>query len=845
MGYFCVTSVNYSDYSLINIAKVEYKVKDIVHIIKAKADGCAGEDTVSLLLTDSRRLSFPAQSIFFALRTKTNDGHKYIGELYRLRVRHFVVSKMPAYRDSMPDACFLLVGDTVKALQKLAAYHRQRFQIPVVGITGSNGKTVVKEFLYQLLHSEFNIVRSPRSYNSQIGVPLSVWETNEKHTLGIFEAGVSQPDEMHSLQPIIFPTIGILTNIGEAHQENFISAVQKCREKLTLFTAAEVVIYNADDKFLTNCIESACLSHKVIGWSRINSEAPLFIRAAEKADGKTTLHCTMMGIEGKFVIPFTDDASIENVIQCLAVMLYLKPSSLGDTAKFAHLEPVDMRLNIRQGINNCLLINDTYNSDIHSLDIALAFQQSRRVDKAVKSVLILSDILQSGTLPKLLYKKVADMVSRRDTDRLVGIGRNLTAYSNLFSTKEKEFYPSTEDFLASDACHNFRDELILIKGARQFHFEQIAGLLEKKVHETILEVNLDAVVHNFNYIRSLLRPDTKIVCMVKAFGYGAGSCEIAKTLQDQRCDYLATALADEGEELRKAGISIPIIVMNPEFSSFNVLFENSLEPEVYSFRLLDAVIRETERRGIVSYPVHLKLDTGMHRLGFNPETDIPAIAARLKGQSGITVRSLFTHLAGTDEAALDGFTEQQAALFNRAAQALEEATGQKVIRHILNSAGIERFARYQADMVRLGISLYGISAAGLQGLKNVSTLRTTILQIREIPAGESVGYNRKTFVERDSRIAVIPIGYADGLDRRLGNCNGEVSIHGIRCPIVGNVCMDTCMIDVTGTDAEEGDPVIIFGEELPVEEIAGRRQTIPYEILTSVSARVKRVYYRE
>lgn len=821
---------------------MEYNIKDIARIINAKP-GRIGDHTVSILLTDSRRLSFPEQSLFFAIRTKTNDGHKYIEELYKLRVRSFVVSEMLPVFETMPDAHFLYVKDVVTALQKLAAFHRKRFDIPVIGITGSNGKTVVKEYLYQLLHNEFNIVRSPRSYNSQIGVPLSVWEMNDKHTLGIFEAGISQPDEMERLQPIIAPTIGILTNIGEAHQENFISARQKCLEKLRLFADADTIIYNGDDLFLSNCLEEALLSHKAIGWSRKDSEAPLYIESVKHKQGETIIQGTLFGIDRKLTIPFTDEASIENAIHCQAVMLVLKPTSIQDTSRFSRLEPVDMRLDIKQGINNCMLINDAYNSDINSLDIALSFQQNRRVDKSMKCTLILSDILQSGTLPKSLYKKVADLIGRKKIDRLIGIGRDLFEYASLFDM-EKEFYLTTDEFIHSGTYRNFQDELILIKGSRRFHFERITELLEKKVHETILEVNLDAIMHNFNYYRSKLLPDTKMVCMVKAFGYGAGSYEIAKTLQDQRCDYLAVAVADEGAELRKAGISIPLMVMNPEFSSFNVLLEYQLEPEVYSFRLLDAIIHETERRGITNYPIHIKIDTGMHRLGFQPG-DVPAITDRLKNQSGVAVRSLFSHLAGSDEAQLDEFTEKQFELFLSAAEELEANLDHPVIKHILNSAGIERFPDYQMDMVRLGIGLYGVSASGQNGLRNVSTLKTTILEIQDVPSGDSIGYNRKTFTDRDSRIAVLPIGYADGLDRHLGNGHGEVLIDGKRCPFVGNICMDICMVDVTDTHAREGDPAIIFGEELPVTEISDRLQTIPYEILTSISPRVKRVYYRE
>ena len=821
---------------------MEYAITDVAQIIGAKTN-TLHEATISILLTDSRRLSFPETTLFFALPTKTNDGHRYVQDLYKLRVRNFVVSRMLPEFESMTDANFLLVKDTLRALQKLATHHRKRFSIPVIGITGSNGKTVVKEFLYQLLHNEFDIVRSPRSYNSQIGVPLSVWEMNEKNTLGIFEAGISQPDEMEYLQPIIAPTIGVLTSIGEAHQENFISLNQKCQEKLTLFTDSEAIIYDGDNAFIANAIESACLSHKAIAWSRTDTEAPLYIESIEKRADDTVIRCTLLGFDKTYVIPFTDDASIENVIHCLAVMLYLKPTSVNDEAKFAHLEPVEMRLDVKEGINNCLLINDTYNSDINSLDIALDFQQSRKVGKDLKSTLILSDILQTGTLPKSLYKKVVDLIERKKVNRLIGIGRDLKEYASLFPEKlEKEFYQTTDEFIASPSIRKFQNELILLKGSRHFHFERISELLEKKVHETILEVNLSAIVHNFNVYRSKLKPETKMVCMVKASGYGVGSYELAKTLQEHHCDYLAVAVADEGAALRKEGITIPIIVMNPEFSSFNTLFEYNLEPEVYSFRLLNAMIRETERRGIIAYPVHVKIDTGMHRLGFQPE-EVVALCERLKTQSGVRVRSVFSHLVGSDSYVFDDFTHEQIEKFQHAAAALEEGLEHKVIKHILNTGGIERFTEYQMDMVRLGIGLYGVSASGMAGLQTVSTLKTTILQIQHVPAGDSIGYSRRSYVNRDSRIAIIPIGYADGLDRHFSNGHGEVVVRGKRCPIIGNICMDACMVDVTDCDAEEGDSVIVFGKELPVEELSDRLKTIPYEILTSVSPRVKRIYY--
>jgi alanine racemase len=744
----------------------------------------------------------------------------------------------------MIDANFLLVENVLQALQLLAVHHRKLFDIPIIGITGSNGKTIVKELLYQLLHSEFNIVRSPRSYNSQIGVPLSVWQMNAKHTLGIFEAGISQPGEMMKLRSMILPTIGIITNIGEAHQENFKSYTQKGLEKISLFADCETIIYNADDHMISQLLETACLSQRGFGWSRKNTEAPLYIKSVIKQEDTSVIRCQSKGITHSFTVPFTDDATIEDLLHCIALAHYLKPEILGNVGNFAYLEPVAMRLEVKEGINHCQLINDTYNSDINSLNIALDFMQSRRGDKKMRNTVILSDILQSGLTPNVLYQKVADLMKHKNVDRIIGIGPDLMENSNLF-TFESEFYLSVNDFISSPSLNNFQNEMILLKGSRIFHFERITELLEKKAHETILEVNLDAIVHNYNHFRSKLNPETKIICMVKAFGYGAGSYELAKTLQDHCCDYLAVAVADEGEELRREGITIPIIVMNPEFSSFNKLFDNHLEPEIYNFRLLDALIKETLRRGITDIPVHIKIDTGMHRLGFQPD-DIPELCLKLQNQNGLRTFSVFSHPAGSDSREHDSFTHHQVQLFTKAAESLEKGLGYKIAKHFLNSAGISRFPEYQFDMVRLGISLYGIGTDDdARDLQPVSSLKTTILQIQHVIAGDSIGYNRMSYVSRDSRVAVLPIGYADGLRRCLSNGVGEVIIGGRRCPIIGNICMDICMVDITDTDAKEGDQVIIFGHNLSVEEIALKSDTIPYEILTSISPRVKRVYFKE
>ena len=822
---------------------MKYSILKIASILGIKNQNIA-EGEISLLLTDSRKLSSPQETLFFAIETKQNDAHKFISDLYGSGVRNFVVTKLFPEWKSFTDVNFLKVTNTLHALQKLAAYHRKQFSIPVIGITGSNGKTIVKEWLYQLLEEDYNITRSPRSYNSQTGVPLSVWEMTENTTLAIFEAGISQPDEMKYLEPVIRPTIGVFTKLGEAHQENFSSQQQKCMEKMELFVNSNVFIYEEDNKIINQSADRMVLSQKSFCWSRKDPDAPLYIRKTEKNGNKTTIHYSFLNFEYSVSIPFTDEASIENAISCLAVMLYLnvKPGTISE--RMMKLEPVAMRLDVRQGKNNCTIINDTYNSDINSIKIALDFQQQRKVEQSLKKTLIISDILQTGLLPKSLYKHVAELVQQSGIEKLIGIGHDICENSEVFTVREKHFFRSTEDFIRSNIWKEFENELILLKGARRYHFEQINELLEQRIHETVLEVDLDALVHNFNFYKSRISPQTKLICMVKANGYGAGAVEIAKTLQYHRCAYFAVAVAEEGIELRKEGISTPIIVLNPEVNGFEELFSKDLEPEVYNFRILDAFIREAERRGITNYPIHLKIDTGMHRLGFLP-AQIPELLERLKSQKGLKVKSVFSHLAASESWMFDSFTQEQIDIINVAHREIGEKLGYPVWKHILNSAGIERFINAQWDMVRLGIGLYGVSASGLNGLKNVSTLKTTILQIQEIPNHETVGYGRKEALNRDAKIATIRIGYADGLDRKSGNRKGKVWINGKYAPIVGNVCMDLCMIDITGIDAKEGDSVIVFGENLPVLEVAESIDTIPYEILTSISPRVKRIYVKE
>lgn len=821
---------------------MSYSLEKIASLIGAHCFG-EGEAQIDWILNDSRSLAFPESTLFFALRSQRNDGHKYIPDLYRRGVRNFVVANLPEnYEQKYSDAHFLRVVSPLKALQRLAERHREEYDLPVVGVTGSNGKTVVKEWLYQLLSGSRNVTRSPRSYNSQVGVPLSVWLLNSRSEVGVFEAGISQPGEMSALRAIIQPTIGVMTNLGPAHQENFSSLQEKCLEKLSLFKDCKVVVYEADDPVVSECVDQAMLKGDHLAWSRRDPNSPLFIRDVRKEETFTTVNYTYLGTDGSYTLPFVDEASIQNSIHCLAVCLYLRLPAADIAARMSRLEPVAMRLEVKQGVRGCTLINDSYNSDINSLDIALDFMNRRPESR--RRTLILSDILQSGMPVEELYAKVAEMVNRRKVDRIIGVGPDIMAQSQRFHM-DKMFFVSSEALLQSGMLDKLSNEVILLKGSRKFNFEAISEHLSLKVHETTLEVNLEAIVRNLNYYRSFMKPETKMVCMVKASAYGAGSVEIAKTLQDHRVDYLAVAVADEGADLRKAGITGNIIIMNPEMSTFNMLFQYDLEPEVYSFALLEALIKAAEKEGITNFPVHLKLDTGMHRLGFDPEHDLPALIDRLQHQTALLPRSVFSHFVGSDSPDFDAFSAHQFELFDKASRQLQEAFPYKILRHICNSAGIERFPERHLDMVRLGLGLYGIDPIDNRVLNNVTTLKTTILQIHEVSPEDTVGYSRRGHLTRKSRIAAIPIGYADGLDRHLGCGHCYCLVNGQKAPYVGNICMDVCMIDVTDIDCKEGDTVEIFGDHLPVTVLSDVLGTIPYEVLTSVSERVKRVYFQE
>ena len=830
---------------------MNYSIEKITTLIGARRIG-ETDAQIGWLLTDSRSLCFPEETLFFALKSTRNDGHRYIEDLYRRGVRNFVVEAKGIAEycpngsvTSMADANFLIVPSPLAALQRLAERHRDEFNIPIVGITGSNGKTMVKEWLYQLLLPSQKIVRSPRSYNSQIGVPLSVWLLNEQTEIGIFEAGISQPGEMMALRDIIQPTIGVLTSLGSAHQENFRSMEEKCLEKLELMHDTEAMVYCSDNDIVSRCIRRMQYKGEKIAWSQCDEQVALFVKRIENKGQSARISYIWQGEENTYSIPFIDEASIEDTITCAAVALRLglTPGQLAD--RMPKLEPVAMRLEVKEGQRGCLLINDSYNSDINSLDIALDFMQRRESAGSLTKTLILSDIFQTGTTPDKLYAQVSDLAVKRGINKFIGIGPELSAQADRIQIADKQFFADVNHFLSSDAFAALHHELILLKGARPFGFDQITEQLEQKVHETILEVNLNAVVENLNYYRSFLKPETKMVCMIKADGYGAGAVEIARTLQDHRVDYLAVAVADEGVTLRKAGITANIMIMNPEMTAFKTMFDYDLEPEVYSFRLLDALIKAARKEGITGWPVHIKLDTGMHRLGFDPVDDMDELIDRLKHQNAVIPRSVFSHFVGSDSNDFDAFSAQQFALFEEGSSKLQSAFSHKILRHIDNSAGIEHFPERQLDMCRLGLGLYGIDSRDNRILNTVSTLKTTILQMHHVPAGETVGYSRKGKLDRDSVIAAIPIGYADGLNRHLGNRHGYCLVNGQKAEYVGNICMDVAMIDVTDIPCQEGDQVEIFGEHLPVTVLSDAIDTIPYEVLTGVSNRVKRVYFQD
>jgi alanine racemase len=825
---------------------MKYSIKEIASVLHFSADRLYDKEAIiSELLTDSRSLNNPAETLFFAIRTSNNDGHRYIAPLYERGVRNFVIDNITSVPPELQEANFIVVPNSIAALQSIATYHRRRFTIPVIGITGSRGKTTVKEWLNQLLQDDFNIVRSPRSYNSQIGVPLSLWEIDDSTTLAIIEAGISQPGEMGSLQSMIRPTIGVITNIGNEHNEGFISLEQKATEKAQLLTACDCIIYCADDKIVNGTVQPILAVAQEIAWSRRDADRPLFISKIEKHDKSTTICYNFLETPNTVEVPFVNDSDIENVIICIAIMLYLHIPAEEIAAKVKKLTAVGTRLNVIEGMNNCMVIADSYTSDYNSLAPAIDFM-ARRSTPHTSMTVILSDVLHGSIEDDDLYQQIATLLANKRISRFIGIGSGMVAHSRFFDVNS-QFFASTQEFMENMSQSDFEDELILVKGAPEFNFAQITDKLEAKQHQTVLEVNIDSVINNFNFFRSKVKPTTKLVCMVKASGYGAGSYELAKTLQGAGASYLAVAVHDEGVDLRKAGITMPIMVLNPVVVNYKAMFTYRLEPEVFSIDECKEIIREAEKYGITDYPVHIKLDTGMHRLGFLKE-QLPELVKLLQGQNAIRPASVFSHLCVADEPAQDEYTRGQFKYFDECCEILQRGFQHHILRHILNTTGIVRFPEHQFDMVRVGIGLYGISTTtdGSESpLKPVSSLHSVIISIKDWPEGTTIGYGRKGVLHRQSRIATVPVGYADGFDRHFGNGHVSMYVNGTLCPTVGNVCMDVCMIDVTDAKCQVGDHVEIFGDHIPVTVLADVRGTIPYEILTSISNRVKRVYYRE
>lgn len=825
---------------------MSYSISHIARIIDAEST-IVSDVTLEHLLLDSRKVYAPPTSLFFAIKSQRRDGHQFIPELYKKGVRNFVVSELIS-ASLYPEANFLWVDNTLIALQQVSAFHRQQFNVPVIGISGSNGKTVVKEWLYQLLQENFNIVRSPKSYNSQIGVPLSVWQMNEQHTLAIFEAGISEQGEMIRLERIIKPTIGVLTNIGEAHNDGFNDEEHKFREKLVLFKNCEVIIgREIDFSGREDIVEMLGENIALKTWGH-GEENDFIIQAIDKGISETKIEIKFNRSNTRIIIPFTDDASVENAITCSAVMLQLGIAGDVIERRMINLHPVNMRLELKKGINNCSIINDSYSADLSSLNIALNFLVNQSA--GTKKTVILSDFLHSGLPDEDLYEEIADALQNHSVDHVIGIGERIStllpiAFGN--STLLQEYFPNTESFIKHYRFSKFKEETILVKGARIFEFEKIVPLLEQKVHQTILEINLNALAHNLKQYQKILQPATKVMAMVKAFAYGSGGAEIAGVLQFQKVDYLGVAYADEGVELRKAGITLPIMVMNPEENAFEAIVEHNLEPEIYSFELLHSFDLFLKGQALQQYPVHIEIETGMNRLGFSVN-EMEQLGNELIATSSFKIQSCFSHLAGSEEKEQDAFTEQQAAKFQNAVNQLQERLGYSFLKHIANSAAAIRHPNLQMDMVRLGIGLYGVDSAATAklDLQTVATLKSTVAQLKYLKPGDSVSYNRKGVVNRDSVIATIRIGYADGYPRRLGNGIGKIAVKGKLAPVIGTVCMDMIMIDVTDIPGvKEGDEVIVFGKELSVQQLAEWATTIPYEIMTGISQRVKRVYFEE
>ncbi len=819
-----------------------YTISQVASLLKAESKLVNTNAVIEQLLTDSRRLIFPETTLFFAIISQRRNAHAFISELYERGVRNFVVHK--TYEVSaFENANFIFVDDTLAALQSLCAYHRKQFNYPVIAITGSNGKTIVKEWLYQLLSPEYNIVRSPRSYNSQLGVPLSVWQMNDDFNLAIFEAGISMPGEMQKLADILQPNTGIFTNIGNAHDENFASLQQKTEEKCKLFATCETVIVNGDDDLILKILSQQSKA-EFITWGNDKSNS-IQILSQQKKEHETIIELQYQNKKDKLVIPFTDEASVQNSISCTVTLLYFKIPVEVINERLQSLQSIDMRLQLIPAINNCALINDSYSFDIVSFSVALDFMQQQ--NQYTEKTVILSDM--PGADNKGAYAEIIFMLKARSIQKVIVIGEQWNTYFPFLKDAiiDVAYFSSTIEFLNKFLANHFRNQLILLKGARRFHFENIASVLQQKVHRTVMEINLTAITNNLNAYRKILNPGVKIMAMVKASGYGSGSAEIANVLQYHKADYLAVAYADEGVDLRKANIRLPIMVMNMDEDAFEAVIQYNLEPEIYSVNIFKSFDAFLDKQGLQLYPVHIKLDTGMHRLGFGMN-EINELIDLLKNSNRLVVKSVFSHLAAGEDADEDAFTLLQAEKFKDACNKIESAISYPFTKHLSNSAASFRLPQLQFDMVRLGIGLYGIDSSNSKKLllQPAATLKTTIAQIRKVESGDTVGYNRRGKIDADAMIATLRIGYADGLRRSLSNGIGKVFIRGKFAPVVGAIAMDMTMVDVTNIPgAEEKDEAEIFGNNISVTEVAKNCGTIPYEILTAISQRVKRIYIEE
>ena len=831
-----------------NYNDMRYTIQEIAQVLGIEPSELRDKNAeVSQLLTDSRSLTYPAETLFFALTTQNDDGHRYVKHLYNKGVRNFVIEYSGNIDiQAMREANFLRVTSTLDAMQAIATYHRRRFDIPIIGITGSRGKTTVKEWLYQLLKEDYHIVRSPRSYNSQIGVPLSLWDIDDNTDLAIIEAGISKTGEMARLQAMIRPTIGVITNIGSEHNDGFASMQEKVEEKAKILTSCESIVYCADDELVATTIDPILYVAQDVAWSRSDDSKSLYVSNIVKRENRSMMECVHDGSTFVLDVPFTSDRDLENVSTCVSVMLYLGMSLSTVAERVKKLTPVGTRINVIEGVNECTIIADGYTSDYNSLSPALDFML-RRCNPQQHTTVILSDLMPEAFSEDELYIRVSELLRSKGITRLIGIGPDMCRYSKYFNSSRDLFFESTAQFLENMSQGDFDNETVLVKGSSMFEFFQIVEMLEVRRHQTVEEIDLNALAHNFKFLKSKLNFNTKTVAMVKASGYGTGSYEIAKTLQDCGATYLAVAVQDEGVDLRKAGITLPIIVLNPSTVNYKAMFDRYLEPEVYSIEEARQLIKEGRKYGAKNFPVHIKIDSGMHRLGFTLE-QLPQLVELLLSQDVIMPVSVFSHLCVADEPEQDDFTREQVEYFDICATQLQASFSHNILRHILNTTGIVRFPEYQMDMVRMGVGLYGIKTVddgSEDGLLPVAELRAIVISIKQWEAGTRVGYGRRGLLEHDARIATVSVGYADGMDRHFGNGAIKVWVNGTMCPTVGNICMDACMIDVTNATCEVGDKVEIFGNHTPIEQLSDVRGTIPYEILTSISPRVKRVYFRE